>query len=219
MSDGSMPTRSSSIDEWAQAIARPRIAPAGGSAAALAGVTAAALVEMVAALTVSREKYALVHEEAKAARARAEGLRQELLILASADAGSLERFEQALALPRGSDAERELRERRKRSALREGAEIQRDVLAACAELAALGLAMVERGLQSARGDAGTAVFLAAGAARSASGAVRASLEGEPAGSESEGIAAGAAAKLREVEEVERLAGRLLDDPPEQVRPR
>ena len=100
----SSPTRTASVAEWAHAIARPTISPAGGSAAALAAAAAAALVEMVASLTASREAYAPAHEEAKAARARAEGLRQELLILASADAESLQRFAQALALPRGSEA-------------------------------------------------------------------------------------------------------------------
>jgi formiminotetrahydrofolate cyclodeaminase len=207
------PTRASSLDDWARAIARPTITPAGGSAAALTAAVAAALVEMVAALTAAREAYALIHEEARAARARAEVLRQELLTLASADAESLQRFVQALALPRGSDAERELRDRRKRSALREGAEIQRDVLAGCGEVAALGVAMVERGLTSARADAGTAVFLAAGAARSACLAVRINLRDEPEDSEFGRIAKGTAAKLAGVEEAERLAGRLLDGQP------
>jgi formiminotetrahydrofolate cyclodeaminase len=212
MSDAA-PTRASSIDDWARAIARPTISPAGGSAAALVAAVAAALVEMVAALTAAREAYALIHEEARAARARAEVLRQELLTLASADAESLQRFVQALALPRGSEAERELRDRRKRSALREGAEIQRDVLAGCGEVAALGVAMVERGLTSARADAGTAVFLAAGAARSASLAIRTNLRDESEDSEFSRIAKGAAVKLAGVEEAERSAGRLLDGQP------
>jgi formiminotetrahydrofolate cyclodeaminase len=207
MRDGSAPTRTASLDEWTRAIARPTIAPAGGSAAALAGVMAAALVEMAAGLTAARESYALVHEEARAARARAEGLRQELLTFASADAESLLQFEQALALPRSSAADRELRDRAKRSALREGAEIQRDVLAACAEVAVLGAVMVERGLESARPDAATAVYLAAAAARSAAAAVAVNLEGEPPGSEYAGMTKAAAAKLEKAEEAERSVRR------------
>jgi methenyltetrahydrofolate cyclohydrolase len=212
MPDDHSLTRTASLDEWGRAIARPTISPAGGSAAAIAAVTAAALVEMVAALTASREAYAPAHEEARAARARAEGLRQELLTLASADAEALRRFEQALALPRQTDAERELRERRKRSALHEATEIQRDVLGCCAEVAALGLAMTERGLKSARGDAASAVFLIAGAARSAGWAVRMNLEGEPEGSEFRPLADAAASKLADVEEAERHALRLLEEP-------
>jgi formiminotetrahydrofolate cyclodeaminase len=209
MPDPHSPTRTASLSDWARLIARPTIAPGGGSAAAAAGVLAAAVVEMVAGLTAARETYAPVHDEARAARARAEGLRQELLTLASADAEALLRFEEALALPKGSDPERQSRERRKRNALRDAAEIQRDVLAGCVELATLGSAMVERGLKSARADAGTAVFLATAAARSAARAIMANLDSEPAESEFAGMIAVAAGRLVEAEEAERTTVRLL----------
>jgi formiminotetrahydrofolate cyclodeaminase len=207
-------TRTASLNDWAKLIARPTIAPGGGSAAAATGVLAAAVVEMVAGLTAAREAYAPVHDEARAARARAEGLRQELLTLASADAEALLRFEEALALPNGTEAERQLRERRKRAALRDAAEIQRDVLAACAELAGMGSAMVERGLKSARADAGTAVFLAAAAARSAARAIVADLDGEPPESEMAKMATAAVGRVAEAEDAERAAGRLLSEPTE-----
>ena len=213
MPDSHPPTRTASLSDWARLIARPTIAPGGGSAAAAAGVLAAAVVEMVAALTAAREAYAPVHNEARAARARAEGIRQELLTLASADAEALHRFEQALALPKGSDSERKVRERRKREAIRDAAEIQRDVLSCCAELATLGAALVERGLRSARADAATAVFLAAAAARSAAGAIATNLEGEPVDSEFAGMARAAPGKLAEAEEAERTAGRLPEPSP------
>lgn len=213
MPDNHSPTRSASLNDWARLIARPTISPGGGSAAAAAGVLAAAVVEMVASLTASRESYATVHEEARAVRARAEGLRQELLTLASADAEALARFEEALALPRGTDSERQQRERRKRAALQDAAEIQRDVLAGCAELAGLGAAMVERGLRSAQSDAATAVFLAVAGARSAARAVTTNLQGESEDSEFAGMARAAPEKLKEAEEAERLTGRLLDERP------
>jgi hypothetical protein len=69
--------------------------------------------------------------------------------------------------------------------------------------------MMERGLKSAGADAATAVFLAAGAARSAALAIRANLEGEPAGSEAGEVVEAADARLAAVEEAERLAARLL----------
>jgi formiminotetrahydrofolate cyclodeaminase len=213
MPDPRPPARTASLNDWARLIARPTIAPGGGSAAAAAGVLAAAVVEMVGGLTAAREAYAPVHEEARAARARAEGIRQELLTLASADAEALHRFEQALALPKESDSERQVRERRKREALRDAAEIQRDVLSCCAELATLGAAMVERGLRSAQADAATAVFLAVAAARSAARAIATNLEGEPADSEFAGMARAAPGKLAEAEEAERTAGRLLEPSP------
>lgn len=213
MPDPHAPTRTASLDDWARLIARPTIAPAGGSAAAATGVLAAAVVEMVAGLTARREAYALVHEEARAARARAEGIRQELLTLASADAEALHRFEAALALPRGSDSERQLRERHKREALRDASEIQRDVLVCCAELATLAATLVERGLRSAQADAATAVYLAAAAARSAAGAITTNLEGEPPDSEFAELARAAPGKLAEAEAAERTAERLQEPRP------
>jgi formiminotetrahydrofolate cyclodeaminase len=213
MPDPHPPTRAASLSDWARLIARPTIAPGGGSAAAATGVLAAAVVEMVGGLTATREAYASVHDEARAARARAEGIRQQLLTLASADAEALRRFEEALALPNESDSERHTRERRKREALREAAEIQRDVLACCAELAGLGAAMVERGLRSAQSDAATAVYLAAAAARSAARAIATNLEGEPADSDFAEMARAAPGKLSEAEEAERTAGRLLETSP------
>jgi formiminotetrahydrofolate cyclodeaminase len=206
------PTRTASLSDWARLIARPTISPGGGSAAAAAGVLAAAVVEMVAGLTAARDSYAPVHEEARAARARAEGLRQELLTLASADAEALLRFEEALALPRKGDTERQLRERRKRAALLDAAEIQRDVLAGCVELAELGAALVERGLGSAKADAGTAVFLAAAAARSAARAIASNLDGEPPDSEFAGMVPAAERRLVQAEDAERRAGQLLAEP-------
>ena len=212
MPEAVAPTRSLSLDDWARNIARPTISPAGGSASAITAAMAASLVEMAAGLTAAKESYALVHEEARAARARAEGLRQELLTLASADAEAIRRFELALALPLGSSAERELRERSKWSALQEGSEIQRDVLAGCADLTELGMALVDRGLRTARGDAGTAVFLAAAAARSAAWAIRINLAGEPAGSQLSGMVEAAAGRMRAIEKAERQTMRLLEQP-------
>jgi formiminotetrahydrofolate cyclodeaminase len=213
MPDPHAPARSASLNDWARLIARPTIAPGGGSAAAAAGVLAAAVVEMVASLTAARETYAPVHDEARAVRARAEGLRQELLTLTSADAEALLRLEEALGLPKGTNSERQARERRKRAALRDAAELQRDVLACCTELAILGAAMVERGLRSAQADAATAVFLATAAARSAARAIVTNLEGEPADSEFAAMARAAPGKLAGAEEAERMAGRLLETSP------
>jgi hypothetical protein len=72
---------------------------------------------------------------------------------------------------------------------------------------------VERGLKSARSDAGTAVFLAAAAARSAARAIVADLDGEPPGSELAKMATAAAGRLAEAEDAERTVGRLLDETP------
>jgi formiminotetrahydrofolate cyclodeaminase len=167
----------SSLEEWCEAIAGPRVAPAGGSAAAIATGLAAAVVAMVAGLTSGREKYAEVHDQAQSAQARALELRQRLLTIAVRDAEALEAFTQALALPRSTEGERAARAEARRLALVAAASVQLELLAHAAEVAALSVAMAESGLASALGDSATAGFLAAGAARSAYWAIRSDLQG------------------------------------------
>ena len=66
---------SSSLAEFLDALASDAPTPGGGTAAAVAAAMGAALAEMVAALTLSKEKYAASHEAvrpiAEAARKRA----------------------------------------------------------------------------------------------------------------------------------------------------
>jgi glutamate formiminotransferase/formiminotetrahydrofolate cyclodeaminase len=164
------------VDEWCEAIAGPSASPAGGSAAAIATGLAAALVEMVAGLTSQREKYADVHDRARAARPRAADLRQRLLELAARDAEALARFTRALSLPQTSEADRQVRAEAKRSALRDAAVVQIDLLGHAADVADLAVVMAEGGLASALGDSATAGFLSAGAARSAYWAIRSDLQ-------------------------------------------
>lgn len=171
-----IPTEHDSLRAWTEAIAAPTAAPAGGAAAALSAGLAAAAVEMVAGMTVGRERYAAAHERAAAARSRASRLREELLSLATRDAEAFAAFGRALALPRTTEAERAARETAKHAALRIGADLQLGLLGHATELAELAAELAERGLSSALGDAAAAAFLAAGAARSAYWAARANLQ-------------------------------------------
>jgi formiminotetrahydrofolate cyclodeaminase len=171
-----IPNQDDTLQAWADSIAAPGAAPAGGAAVALSAGLAAAAVEMVAGMTTERDRYAAVHARAAEVRSRAGRLRHELLSLAARDAHAFAAFGRALALPRGTEAERAARETAKRAALRTGAELQLDLLADAAELATLAAELAEHGLASALGDAGAAGFLAAGAARSAYWAARANLQ-------------------------------------------
>jgi formiminotetrahydrofolate cyclodeaminase len=171
-----IPNEDDSLREWTDAIAAPTAAPAGGAAAALSAGLAAAAVEMVAGMTLGRERYAAVHERAGAARSRALRLRDELLSLAARDAEAFAAFGRALALPRTTEAERATREAAKHAALRTGADLQLGLLGHAAELVGLAAELAERGLSSALGDAAAAAFLAAAAARSAYWAARANLQ-------------------------------------------
>ena len=183
MSQGALPGTSGSLPEWLQAIAAPTAAAGGGASAALTGALAAATVEMVAGLTLARERYAAVHERARSSQGRVRALRDAMLDLARRDADAFAAFERALALPRGSETEIAARERAKAAALTDGADVQLVLLTHLAELADHAVALAEQGLVSALGDAATAGFLAAGAARSAYWAVRANLQDAAAGPE------------------------------------
>jgi formiminotetrahydrofolate cyclodeaminase len=205
-----LPDPDSSLTRWLDAIAAPTAAPAGGAAAALAGALSAALVEMVAGLTVKREKYASVHDLAARAREKAERLRDGMLALAARDARAFEGFTRALALPATTSEERERRTRAKTDALAAGTAVQLELLAHLAQVAELSFEIAEQGLAGAVGDAATGAFLALGAARSAYWSVRSNLA-EVGGGVADRERVGAAKTLLDrVEDYERRARHLLE---------
>lgn len=204
-----IPRADASLTAWLDALAAPTAAPAGGAAAALAGALGAALVEMVAALTLARERYASVHDLAASAGERAGRLRGDMRALAARDAAAFDGFARALALPKGTAEERERRDRAKAQAFRDGAAVQLDLLALLAETGDLGVEIAERGVAGAVGDAATAVFLAAGAARSASWAVRSNLREAGDGAAGGESLPKAALLLERAETAERRVQRLL----------
>jgi formiminotetrahydrofolate cyclodeaminase len=211
MSAETIPTPAQPLAAWLDAIAAPTAAPAGGSAAAVAGALAAALGGMVAALTMDRPRYADSHAEAAMARARAADLLRAMLALAVRDAEAFAGFTRALALPNGTESERAARTRAKAVALTEGARVQLELLERIADAADLALAMAERGLKSALGDAATAVFLATGAARGAYWAVRSNLIDRRGDEEAETMIVEGRRRLERAEAAERAVRRRLDE--------
>lgn len=203
-----IPGPDDSLNDWLAAFAAPSPAPAGGSAAAIAGAMAAALAQMVAAMTGAREQYHAAHAQAAEVASRAERLRGRMAALATRDAEAFTAFSAALALPKGTAEETTKRDAAKARAFVAGADVQLELLASLVETAELAEAMAGRGLASALGDAGTAVFLAAAAARSACWAVRSNLEA--AGGPGDGRAR-AAALLARVEAAEGRVARLLEE--------
>jgi formiminotetrahydrofolate cyclodeaminase len=164
-----------SLQAWSDALAAPTPTPAGGAAAAITAALAAALVEMVATLTASRESYADARPVATATVDRAGPLRRRLLALAVEDVEAFQTVVDALALPRGTEAEIAQRTTARNDALKAAAGVQFELLLLAGEVVDLAQVLVERGLRSAVGDAASAVFLAAGAARSAYWAIRSNL--------------------------------------------
>jgi formiminotetrahydrofolate cyclodeaminase len=210
----SVPGGEAPLSAWVAAIAAPTPGPAGGTSAALSGAVAAALVEMVGGMTARRERYAAVRESATRARTRGAALAQELLALAGRDGEVLAEFERALALPRGTEAQREARESAKRAGLHEGARVQLAVLERVGEIGDLAAWLTDKGLASAIGDSATAGFLAAAAARSAYWAIRGNLQdgGDDSGtSDGKRLVADGLELLERVEAAEWRVRQLLNE--------
>lgn len=195
-------TAHNSLREWSNAVAAGTVMPAGGAVAAIAAALAAALAAMVGKLTAAREKYAAVHRDAQEAAEKADALRVDLLDLAIDDVRALAAFMDALALPNGSLAEQATRRGARNTALRNAARVQFELLRGTADVAALSRRMMDIGLQSAAGDAATAVFLAAAAARSAYWSIRSNLTGQLNAKGAQSMLEAAGLTLERVEAVE-----------------
>jgi methenyltetrahydrofolate cyclohydrolase len=205
------PPRTRGLEQWCEDIAAPTASPGGGAAAALAAAFAASLVEMVAGLTIERKQYASMHVEAERVRARAAVLRHELVEVASNDAESFADFMRALALPRNTEVERTQRATAKRAALRQASQVQYELLLRLVEVSELGLSIAQSGHAGSMGDAATAVFLAAGAARGAYWAIRSNLGGGVTGSEGPALPESALSNLERVEASEWRVRQLLSE--------
>jgi formiminotetrahydrofolate cyclodeaminase len=196
------PDAATSLKEWTDALAARRATPAGGSAAAIAAALAASLVAMVAGLTASRASYAETRPESEAAGERAESLRSRLLILAEEDAATFGEVLEALGLPRTSEAEIARRNAARDDALKAAAAVQYELVLLAGETADLAEGLVARGLRSAVGDAATAAFLAAAAARAAYWAIRSNLRRLYEDAEAERMAEAALERLELIEGAE-----------------
>ncbi|HEX5387247.1 MAG TPA: cyclodeaminase/cyclohydrolase family protein [Gemmatimonadales bacterium] len=200
-----------SVETWTDALAAASATPAGGSAAAIAAALAAALVGMVAALTGRRESYAAVRSESAAALARAEPLRRRLLALASEDIEAFDEVLQALALPRGTEAEIARRGAARDAALKAAAAVQYELLLLAGETVDLAEVLADRGLRSAAGDAASAAFLGAAASRAAYWAIRSNLRRMHEDREAERMCEQALERLELVEATEARVLRRLSE--------
>lgn len=104
------------VTDFAAVTASDAPAPGGGSVSALSGALAAALAEMVANLTVGREKYAAAQDSMEQLLAVVPSVRAELLAAVDADASAFDAYMAALSLPKGTEEEKAVR----REAMQEG---------------------------------------------------------------------------------------------------
>jgi glutamate formiminotransferase/formiminotetrahydrofolate cyclodeaminase len=156
-----------SLDAFLGSLAADTPTPGGGTAAAVAGAMGAALAEMVAALTLSKEKYASSHEAVRPIAEAAQAARAELTRLAREDSEAYDQVVEARRLPKESPEDKAERARRVAQANRHATQVpMRTARAAVLLLAALP-ELVEKGNPNAVSDAGSAALLLEAATESA----------------------------------------------------
>ncbi|MBL0938180.1 MAG: glutamate formimidoyltransferase [Gemmatimonadaceae bacterium] len=151
--------------------------PGGGSAVAHAASLAAAVTQMVAGVTLGRQRYAHVASEMEVHLETAQQLRVTLDALVVADAESFEGVRVAARLPKGTQEEEQQRATAMREALLHAAAIPLETARVAVDVAALAATLAERGNQNAVGDAAAAALLAEAACRGAALNVRLNVSG------------------------------------------
>ncbi|HYT31554.1 MAG TPA: cyclodeaminase/cyclohydrolase family protein [Thermoanaerobaculia bacterium] len=155
------------LERFLDEIASVSPTPGGGTAAAAAGAAGAALVEMVAALTLSREKYAAVHESVASIAEKARAARSELLELAREDSLAYDAVVAARRLPKDTEEEKKTRGEAIQESNRYASQVPMRTARAAAGLLAALPELVEKGNPNALSDAGAAALLLDAAAEGA----------------------------------------------------
>jgi glutamate formiminotransferase/formiminotetrahydrofolate cyclodeaminase len=118
----------------------------------------AALAEMVAALTLSKEKYAASHDVVRPIAGAARRARQEFLWLAREDSEAYDAVVAARGLPKESDVQRSARARRMAESNRLAAEVPMRTARAAVRLLGTLPELAAKGNPNAVSDAGTAAL-------------------------------------------------------------
>jgi glutamate formiminotransferase/formiminotetrahydrofolate cyclodeaminase len=153
-------TGGESLSGFVGSVASPTPTPGGGSVAAHVGALGAALAQMVAGLTAGKKKYASVDTEMREIAVRAAAVGNTLSALVARDASAYAIVAAAYKLPADTEAQQADKSAKIDDALMHAAEVPLETARACAEVAALALAVAERGNTNAASDAGVAALLA-----------------------------------------------------------
>ena len=156
-----------SIREFLSALASSAPTPGGGTAAAIAGAMGAALAEMVAALTLSREKFAPVHDAMRSIAEAAEGARAEFLVLAREDSEAYDAVVDARRLAKETEEQKQVRAREIERASRLATEVPMRTARVAANLLAALPELAAKGNPNAISDAGAAALMLSAAAEGA----------------------------------------------------
>ncbi len=149
-----------SVSQFVEETASKASVPGGGSVSALVGALGAALMEMVANLTIGKEKYADVQEEMKALSERGAKLHEELMEGIKKDSESFNGYMSALKLPKNTKEEQELRSKALQQGLKEAAQAPLEIAEAAAKIFPMAEAVIQNGNRMAVSDGLTAAMLA-----------------------------------------------------------
>jgi len=148
-----------SLEQFLDALASEAPTPGGGTGAAVAGAMGAALARMVAALTLSREKYASAHDVVRPIAEAAGLARIEFLDLAREDSQAYDEVVAARKLPRNTEEEKATRTHRIAVANRRATEVPMRTARAAVRLLAALPELAEKGNPNAASDVGAASLL------------------------------------------------------------
>lgn len=137
-------------------------APGGGGAAAFVGAIGVALSNMVASLTLGKEKFADVQDEIGSLKEQANTLQERFLFLMDEDARVFEPLSRAYGLPKGTPEELAHKESIMAECLLSCAQVPLDMMHVCAESIVIAERMEQIGTPIAVSDVGcSAVMLKA----------------------------------------------------------
>jgi formiminotetrahydrofolate cyclodeaminase len=152
-------------------------APGGGSVAALSGALGSALTSMVCNLTIGKKKYAGVENDMKHILKQSEELRTQFTRLIDKDTDAFSKVMEAYGLPKGSDAQKTLRDAAIAEAMKEATLVPLEVMKHCIDGLALVQEVAANGNANSVSDAGVSAVMLQAACESAALNVRINLNG------------------------------------------
>lgn len=166
-----------SLEDFAQETASESPAPGGGSISAYVGALGAALGGMVANLSAHKRGWDDRWEEFSEAAARAQEQVKKLLHLVDADTDAFNRVMAAFGMPKGSEAEKAVRQAAIQEATRLATETPLEVMRVALQSFDLLQQMADTGNPNSASDAGVGALCARAAIRGAYLNVRINLSG------------------------------------------
>ena len=156
-----------SVSELLQKTASGDPVPGGGSMAALGAAVSASLAEMVANLTIGKKGYEAAEIEMRAVADKMRPLREKLLGDMDRDADAYREVFSAFKLPKGTDQEKNIKERKIQDSLKHAAKVPLSVAEDALAILKLTQTVISQGNRNAVSDGAVAAMMARTAVLSA----------------------------------------------------